>query len=132
VTEVIFPVQTAGGGSAYVEAQRRSAHYALLGVAAALVIGEGRILDARVAMAGAAPSPVRCTSAERRLSGQSPAAGLFLEAGSLAARDGTVLAYDDIHATADYRRSVAPELVARALFGAARAAGFDMATPPWS
>jgi carbon-monoxide dehydrogenase medium subunit len=132
VTEVAFPSQPSGGGSAFVEAQRRSAHYALLGVGAALFIPSGSIRDARVALTGAAPTPVRCASAERKLVGQSPSAELLLDAASLAAAEGTVWAYDDLHATADYRRSVAPELVGRALFAAARAAGFDIARPPWS
>jgi carbon-monoxide dehydrogenase medium subunit len=131
VTEVVFPGQPSGG-SAFVEAQRRSAHYALLGAGAAIALRSGIIRDARLSMAGAAPGPVRCSSAERRLLGQRPSAGLFSEAASLAGRDGTALAYDDVHATADYRRSVAPELAARALFGAARAAGLDIAQPPWS
>jgi carbon-monoxide dehydrogenase medium subunit len=132
VTEVIFPKQPAGCGSAFVEVQRRSAHYALLGAGAALIIRSATIRDARVSLAGAAPGPIRCSSAERLLAGQAPSAELFSEAASVAARDGTRLAYDDLHATAQYRRSVAPELVARALFGAAKAAGFDIARLSWS
>jgi carbon-monoxide dehydrogenase medium subunit len=122
VSAVIFPVQPAGSGSAFLEVQRRSAHYALIGVAAVLLIVDGRISEARVALAGAAPFPVRCHLAERELAGARGGPELYSRAALTAASEGTEFAYDDVHATADYRRAVAPELVARALAEAARAA----------
>lgn len=131
VTAVTFPCQPEGCGSAFVEAQRRSSHYALIGAAASLFMASGTIQDARVALAGAAPAPVRCHTAERRLLGNPPSAGLFADAAAVAGRDSLAFAYDDLHATADYRRSVAPELVARALFAAAQAAGSGLRQSPW-
>jgi carbon-monoxide dehydrogenase medium subunit len=132
VTAVSFPCQPAGCGSAFVEAQRRSSHYALLGAAAVLLIRSGTIREARLSFAGAAPVPIRCLSAERTLVGAPVSPEILMNAAALAGRDGTTLAYDDLHATSDYRRLVAPELAARALFSAARSAGSDLQQPHWS
>jgi CO/xanthine dehydrogenase FAD-binding subunit len=131
VTAVSFPFQPEGSGSAFFEAQRRSSHYSLIGAAATLLVGSGTIREARLALAGAAPVPIRCHSAEKRLLGNAPSAELFADAAEIAGRDGTTFAYDDLHATADYRRSVAPELVSRALFAAAQAAGIGVRQPRW-
>lgn len=130
VTAVNFPCQPEGSGSAFVEAQRRSSHYALIGAAATLFVRSGMIREARLALAGAAPAPIRCHSAEKGLLGNAPSTELFADVAEVAGRDGTAFAYDDLHATADYRRSVAPELVARALFAAALAGGISVGQPP--
>jgi carbon-monoxide dehydrogenase medium subunit len=122
VSSVTFPRQAPGAGCAFLEAQRRSAHYALLGVAAALVIRGGRVAGARIAMAGASPFPVRCHSAEAMLAGEAATPGLLAAAAREAARTATSDAYDDLHATAHYRRAVAPELALRTLTAAARSA----------
>ena len=120
VSSVIFPRQAAGAGCAFVEAQRRSAHYALLGVGAAVVVRGGRVAEARIAMAGASPFPVRCRSAESMLVGEVVAPALLTAAASEAAREATLGAYDDLHATAHYRRAVASEIALRTLAAAVR------------
>ena len=129
VTAVTFPCQPTGCGSGFAEAQRRSSHYALLAVAAVLLIDSGTIREGRLSLAGAAPGPVRCQSAEQLLVGSPASAEILMQAAALAGREGTTLAYGDLHATAEYRRAVAPELVARALFSAARSAGSDFLQP---
>jgi CO/xanthine dehydrogenase FAD-binding subunit len=119
VSAAEFPVQAAGAGSAFLEAQRRSAHYALIAVGAAFSVVDGAVQDPRIALAGASPHPVRCREAEALLAGAPLSTARLAAAADRAAAEATVGAYDDLHATADYRRAVAPELIRRTLAEAA-------------
>jgi aerobic carbon-monoxide dehydrogenase medium subunit len=121
LTEVWLPATPPRTGQAWLELARRHGDYALVGLGACLTLAaDGSVADARLALTGVGPTPVRARTAEERLRGERPAPTLFAEAARLVARE--VDPETDIHATADYRRHVAGILALRALERAARGA----------
>jgi carbon-monoxide dehydrogenase medium subunit len=113
VTETRFTLPDPGDGWGFHEIARRHGDFALVGAVATLKLRGGRIDGARLAVFGAGPTPRRLAGAERALVGQSPSPALFRDAAEQATRE--LDTHGDIHATADYRRTVAATLVARAL-----------------
>ena len=114
VVEASFPWPAPGAGTALVEVARRHGDFALVAAGALLAIStDGRIEDARVALAGVAGTPIRATAAERALMGRKAAAEVFAEAAAAAAEG--LQPADDIHAPAAYRRRLAQVVVKRAL-----------------
>jgi carbon-monoxide dehydrogenase medium subunit len=114
VTAVRFPAWAPGTGWSFQEFSRRSGDFAIAGVAAALRLdGKGMIADARIALSGMAPVPVRAAKAEAALAGQQPSDEVWA-----AASQDAVAGLDppsDIHGTAAYRRHLAGVLARRAL-----------------
>ncbi len=117
VTEVRFPSPGSGAGWGFEEVSRRHGDYALAGVAALVACDpDGRVLDSRLALFGVGDTPLRATDAEQALRGREPTRAAIDEAARLV---GPALdPHADLHADADYRRSVAGVLAARALAGA--------------
>ncbi len=114
VTEAWFPVAPAHSGSAFVEVSRRHGDYALVGVAAQLTLHEnGTILAAHLALMGVAETPARLYEAEAALVGERPGEKIFAAAAELSIANLEPEA--DLHASGEYRRSVAGVLVNRAL-----------------
>lgn len=114
LTEVRFPVLPDRTGQAFVEVSRRSGDFALVGVAASLSQdNDGNIAEARIALTGVGPAPVRATAAEDLLVGKQPLPELWVTAGEAAAAN--LEPDSDIHATAEYRQQLARVLTARAL-----------------
>ena len=113
LTEVRFPAMPDGAGFAFEEFSRRHGDFAIVGIAA-MVIGQGlSCTTARLATAGAGPSPVRLRGAEEILERE----GLTEAAIEAAARRAATLVDppSDIHASADYRRNLTRVLTGRAL-----------------
>lgn len=110
LAEVEVPALTATHGWAIEEFARRTGDFALVAVAAVVeVAGDGTVKDARVALAGVGPTPVRARTVEAALrSGVEPAD---------AAREvrADIAPVDDVHASAAYRAHLAVVLTARAL-----------------
>jgi carbon-monoxide dehydrogenase medium subunit len=127
LTEVWFPALPPRTGQAWLELARRHGDYALVGLGASLTLdSDGTIAEARLALTGVGPTPVRARATEERLKGERPGPALFAEAGRLVARE--VEPDSDIHATAEYRRHVAGILTLRALQRAAeQLTGADVA-----
>jgi carbon-monoxide dehydrogenase medium subunit len=96
---------------------RRHGDFALAGVVAVLSVARGVVSEARVALFGAAATPVRARAVERALVGRAPAEAAIAEA-ARAATEG-LETVSDLHAPAAYRASVARTLTARALADAA-------------
>jgi aerobic carbon-monoxide dehydrogenase medium subunit len=113
LTEVWFPAAPAGAGHAWVEFARRHGDYALVGVAAAIVLQADSIAEARVALTGVGGCPIRAREAEQRLVGRRPGDVMFEDAA--AAVRAALDPESDIHATAAYRRHLAGVLTLRAL-----------------
>jgi carbon-monoxide dehydrogenase medium subunit len=113
VTETRFTLPLPADGWGFHEVARRHGDFALAGAIAVLGMRGGKIERPRLALFGAGPTPLRLTTAERALAGQSPGAAVFREVADNACRE--LDAPSDIHATAEYRRRVAAVLVARAL-----------------
>ena len=113
VTETRWTLPAAHAGWGFREMARRHGDFALVGVAAVLTLTRGAVTDARIAIFGAAATPVRAVAAERALQRQAPSDTVLAEAARLATTDLETVA--DIHAPAAYRMSVTRTLTARAL-----------------
>jgi carbon-monoxide dehydrogenase medium subunit len=110
LTAIEFPVRAPRSGFAVEELARRRGDFAMAGVACSVTVDEGgAIASCRLAMFGVAPTPVRLRDAEDALVAGSDTA----EAAALAARE--IRPPADLHASAEYRKQVAPVLVERAL-----------------
>ena len=113
VLEASVPEQPANSGSSFIEFARRFGDFAIVGVAATLMLEQDRIADARIALTGVADKPWRERGIEEILIGQKTAPDLFSKAaGAIAAG---IDPSSDIHASAAYRRSLANILTRRAL-----------------
>jgi aerobic carbon-monoxide dehydrogenase medium subunit len=119
VTEIRFP--TPAPRSSVREFARRQGDFAIVAVATALQMEDGRVRSARIALAGVSDAPVRATEAESMLAGAAPTEDAFAEAGRAAAAG--LRPPSDIHGSSDYRKELAAALVRRALGDAARADG---------
>ena len=104
VTEIRFPAPAPR--SSIREFARRQGDFAVVAVATALELEDGR---------------VRATEAEAMLAGATPDEVVFEEAGKAAAAD--LRPPSDIHGSSDYRKELAGALVRRALGDAVRADG---------
>lgn len=114
VTAVSLPQQPGGARTAYVKYAIRPLDFAIVSVAARLVLGaDGTIAGARIGLAGAANHTLRATQAEDVLVGERPSPELLARAGQAAARQAEPLA--DVDGTVDYKRRVAGVFTARAL-----------------
>jgi carbon-monoxide dehydrogenase medium subunit len=117
LTGVRIPRHLEHSGSAYVKVHHPSSGYALVGVAAMLVVESGKITRARVGVTGLGPKAFRATGVETALEGQEPSAANFRAAAAHVA-DG-VEALTDAHTSAEYRAELARIITRRALERAA-------------
>lgn len=116
VTEIAFPKLPPGIGWGFEEVSRRRGDFALAAVAATLNVSEGKIADARIAIAGADERAVRASEAETLLQGKALDQEL-LDAACDAAR-ACVTPNTDLHASSDYRRHLVGVLTGKALSAA--------------
>jgi aerobic carbon-monoxide dehydrogenase medium subunit len=111
VVEVDVP-RAEGLAATFVEIARRRGDFALVGACVAIRRQDGSVAEARVALCGVGGGPVRARGAEAALTGRPLTTDSLREA---RARLGEELEpFDDVHATAAYRRHAAGILVARA------------------
>ncbi|MFL6279477.1 MAG: FAD binding domain-containing protein [Vicinamibacterales bacterium] len=116
--EIITAVQfTPVEAASYAKLHQRASHFAIVGVAAALSLEHGVIQTARIGLTGAASHAVRLTEVEQGLIGKQISAD-NLEAASRLAGAGLTDLNSDLHASADYRRSMIPVITKRALIRA--------------
>ena len=88
ITAVDIPLPPVGTRSAYIKVRDRASYeFALVSVAAALVVVDGVIVDARLALGGVGTIPWRARSAETVLRGASPDPGVLAAAASAAIAD---------------------------------------------
>jgi carbon-monoxide dehydrogenase medium subunit len=115
LTEVRFPAPPPDMAWSFLEVSRRHGDFALVGIIAGLSVdrARGTITGARIVHFGVAANPLRATEAERLLTGAQPGEEAFSAAGEAASSGADPPA--DVHASADYRRSVAGTLTRRAL-----------------
>jgi aerobic carbon-monoxide dehydrogenase medium subunit len=122
LTEVRVPGLPPRTGSAFVEIARRAGDFALIGIAALVTLDDaGRVSRARLALCGAAPTPVRAREAERVLVGERPQGRVVDDAAEeiAAATDPP----SDIHASAAFRKKLARHVGRQAIELAVRRAG---------
>jgi carbon-monoxide dehydrogenase medium subunit len=114
ITEVRFPPWPRTRRWGFQEFARRKGDFALAGVAVFFDLDhQQRAVDAHVGVIAAASTPVRLSNVERLLNGQVIGGDLISQAQQLAVE--TIDPQADIHAAADYRKSLVGTLMARAL-----------------
>jgi carbon-monoxide dehydrogenase medium subunit len=112
LTAVRFPAWPAQRSHGFIENARRHGDFAMIGVAATVDVDPaGAIAAARIAVFGAADTPVLAEEAARALVGRGGIEGAR-EAGRLAPRIAT---RTDHHASAEYRAELIEALLRRAL-----------------
>ncbi len=120
ITRVEVP-HPEGGGSAWLDLDRRHLAYSIVSAAAVVAVEAGSVAWARVAMAGISPTPRRLPSVEQALAGAPTDPESIQAAAALATADADP--FGDLHASADYRRRMAAEYAARAVLAAIERAG---------
>jgi carbon-monoxide dehydrogenase medium subunit len=120
LTEIALPKLPRRTGWGFEEVARRHGDFALAGVAATLTVADGAIVQARIALTGVGPTPLRAGAAEALLVGR--ALDRDATDGAIEAVRGAVTPETDLHASSDYRRHLAGVLVGRALAAAWRRA----------
>jgi CO/xanthine dehydrogenase FAD-binding subunit len=119
LTEVRFPAPPKDMAWSVLEVSRRHGDFALAGIVAGLAVERERavISRARLVYFGVGATPIRVEQAEMALIGQAPEEAAFDAAAQIARQ--AVDPSNDIHASEQYRRSVAATLTRRALRAAA-------------
>jgi CO/xanthine dehydrogenase FAD-binding subunit len=116
LTALEFPVPARHGrtGCSFHEVAPRHGDFAIVSAAAQITLDDaGRCVDARLGIGGCAATPLRLADAEAALAGRAPDDDDI--AAVLAILDGAIEPNDTPHASAAYRRRVAPELLRRAI-----------------
>ena len=123
LTEIRVPLAQARTGGAYEKLERKVGDYAVIGVAAQLVLdASGDVGQAGIGLCNAASTSVKATSAEAFLVGKPPVTDNINEAARLAMQASDPV--DDDRGPIDYKRAMVRELTRRALRRAlARAQG---------
>lgn len=116
LTKISLPPVLQHTGSAFIKIARVTADISQV-CAAVRITREGNLVqDARIALGSVAPTPVRCTVAERDLIGQTFSLHVAEEIGKQAARE--IKPISDVRATREYRQHIASVIVRDALLRA--------------
>jgi carbon-monoxide dehydrogenase medium subunit len=113
VTAVDYPAWAADAVTVFREVSRRPGDFALVGLTGAVEVSSGRIVRAGLAWFGMGPTPIKARKAEQALIGQ-PLERLDL-AGVAELALAETAPFNDHHASADYRRTVARRIFASTL-----------------
>ena len=119
LTAIELPAKQNGQGAAYVKFTHPASRYAVIGVAAAVTVSGGTCTAAAVAVGGLVPRPMRAPTLEKSLAGRALSADTIAAASRLVGQDLGDDILGDVYASADYRKSVVPVWVKRALTAAA-------------
>jgi carbon-monoxide dehydrogenase medium subunit len=111
--EIRLPLLDVSWRGGFAEFSRRAGDYALAMSAAFLRMENGRVVDARLGVGGAADRPSRIAAAETMLVGSDGGAEIRREAARLAAD--TIEPLEDVQASAAFRRQLVRAMVERAL-----------------
>jgi CO/xanthine dehydrogenase FAD-binding subunit len=120
LTDIVLPKLPPQTGWGFEEVARRHGDFALAAVAATLTVSAGVIAEARIALTGVGPTPLRAAAAEALLTGHvldAALTGRAIDAARVVIKPET-----DLHASSDYRRHLAGVLTGRALAAAWRRA----------
>ena len=112
--QIVFPIIRPSSGYALEEIARRHGDFAIAGVVVIVDLDDaGKIAEARVALFGLAPTPVRARQAERALVGRELDDRAMLDAAVLL--EEVLEPPGDIRASSAYRKHAAAVLLSRAL-----------------
>lgn len=120
---VDVPLEQAGTGSAYAKLANPASRYAMVGAAAVVTVEGGVCTRASVAVGGLTANATKAPSVEAALTGKALTDDVIEAAAAAVDNDLDDQILGDIHASAEYRRSIAPVFVGRALHSAAQRAG---------
>ena len=115
VTAIEVPMSEPGSGSAYAKLANPASRYAMVGVAATVTMANGRCTNAGLAVGGLTPAATRAESVETVLVGKTLNPEIIAAAAEAVQNDLSDDILDDIHAGAEYRKSMATVLVKRAI-----------------
>jgi CO/xanthine dehydrogenase FAD-binding subunit len=125
VTEIHLPNLPQNTGWGFEEVARRAGDFALAAVAVTVTASGDKVTEARIALTGVGPTPVRAHKAEALLRGEKIEPKLI---GQVIDAVRAVIAPDtDLHASSDYRRHIAGVLTGRAISAAWKRAIENMA-----
>lgn len=114
LTRIILPAPRDDAGSAYVTLEQPASGYAMVGVAAVVMVGaDGRITWAGVGITGVHEHAYRAPEVEETLIGSDGSAAVIAAAAAHAVDEVDV--NSDIHAGADYRAAMAVVFTRRAI-----------------
>ena len=126
IAEFQIPQPLAEVRGGFYKIGRVSDDIAMVNAAVSLVVRDGIIAQARVALGAVAPTPLRARAAEAALEGQPPIEEVFQRAADAAVEE--VRPISDQRASADYRRRMSGVAALRAL---RQAAGFAPQPEEW-
>ena len=125
VTEVRVEAAAEGEGSAYEKLKRKVGDYAMVGVAARVVLGDDDAIErAGIGLTSVGITNLRSEAAADVLEGEVPDAELLRRAGEAASGDAEP--QSDEHGDAEYKENMVRVLTQRALVTALDRAGFDL------
>jgi len=114
LAEIRVPKPAKGSGGAYLRhCVREALDIAIVNVAALVVLVDGRVQSARIALGAVAPTAFRAKRAEAALQGRTVDQGAVVRAARLAAEEAHPIS--DVRASAEYRRAMVEVLTERAL-----------------
>lgn len=113
VTEICVPKLQAGTGTAFLKLTRVAEDLAKVNVATVLTVQNSICKDARIALGGVTPIPIRAMKAEEILRGNHLDDKIIVLAAKAAANETTPIT--DVRSTAEYRKELSNVLVIRAL-----------------
>lgn len=114
ITEVIIPIPEGRTGAAYLKFANKASHFAIVGVAANVVLDDsGYLSRVAVGITGAASRAARATAVEDTLRGQVPTPDAIAAASAMAA-DG-LECISDLHGSPEYRQNLCRVLTRRAI-----------------
>ena len=120
--EILVPVPPPGSGHGHQRISARSrVDMAAVIACAFLVLEDGRMHHARIALGSVAPTPLRAPEAEEVLEGEAPTRELLEQAAEVCEK--TAKPIDDVRASAEWRRTMVRVLSRRALEAAVETAG---------
>jgi carbon-monoxide dehydrogenase medium subunit len=120
LTTISFPILATGAGVSFQELVRRKGDFAIVAAAAVVELTPDRTCrDVRLALAGAASTPIRAQGAENFLRGKELSTENIRQAATAAAQADDVDPQSDVLASAGYRRAMLEVFARRALTEAA-------------
>jgi carbon-monoxide dehydrogenase medium subunit len=118
VTAVTVPASGKGTGSAYTKLANPASRYAMVAAAASVTLDSGKCSNAGVAVGGLTPMATRAKSVESELTGNTLNPEVIAKAAGAVQNDLGDDILEDIHAGAEYRKSMATVFMERALTAA--------------
>ena len=113
VTEIVIPKLPERTGWSFEEVARRAGDFAICAVAVTLTLADNAVKEARIALTGVNPTPLRAIGAEKLLAGELLEPKLIDRV--VESIRAEVEPESDLHASSDYRRHLAGVLTGRAL-----------------